>query len=116
MTALSRVRSTLTLALLVAPPAVGSGTAALQASVREATNDSAAEAARHVVHTTRGVVKSVGSDAIVVARPKGRGDITFRLRSSAHRNGTIAVGAVVSVRYEDEGDAHVALAVAVQRP
>jgi hypothetical protein len=116
MTALSHVRSALTLVALVAPPAAASSTAALPTSAREAANDSAADAARHVVHTTRGVVKSVASDAIVVARPKGRGEITFRLRSSAHRNGTIAVGVVVSVRYEDEGDAHVALAVAVQRP
>jgi hypothetical protein len=75
-----------------------------------------AAADRHAVHTTRGVVKSLATDAIVVARPRGRGDITFKLPSSLHRNGTIAVGAVVSVRYEDQGDVHVALAVAVQRP
>jgi len=73
-------------------------------------------ATHRAVHTTRGVVKSVGSDALVVARPNGRGDITFRLRSSAHRNGTIGVGSEVSVRYEDEGDVHVALAVAVRKP
>jgi hypothetical protein len=81
-----------------------------------AAGDSAAGADTHAVHTTRGIVKSVGADAIVVARPKGRGDITFRLRSSLHRSGTIAVGSVVSVRYEDQGDVHVAIAVAVQRP
>jgi len=51
-----------------------------------------------------------------VARPKGRGDITFKVRPSLHRDGTIAVGSDVSVRYEDEGDEHVAIAVAVKRP
>ena len=56
---------------------------------------------RTTVHTTRGIVKSVDSKAIVVARPKGRGDITFKLRPSMHRDGTIAVGSDVSVRYED---------------
>jgi hypothetical protein len=71
---------------------------------------------RTAVHTTRGVVKSVDSKAIVVARPKGRGDITFKVRPSLHRDGTIAVGSDVSVRYEDEGNEHVAIAVAVRRP
>ena len=51
-----------------------------------------------------------------MARPKGRGDITFTLRPSLHRDGTITVGSDVSVRYEDEGDEHVAIAVAVKRP
>ena len=78
--------------------------------------DDPAGAGHSSVHTTRGVVKSVGADALVVARPKGRGDIAFRLRPSAHRNGTIAIGSEVSVRYEDEGHVHVALAVAVRRP
>lgn len=68
------------------------------------------------VHTTRGVVKSVDSKAIVVARPKGRGDITFKVRPSLQRDGTIAVGSDVSVRYEDQGNEHVAIAVAVRRP
>ena len=88
---------------------------ALALNANPSTGD-ATGAAHQAVHTTRGVVKSVGSDALVVARPKGRGDITFRLRSSARRNGTIAIGSEVSVRYEDEGDVHVALAVAVRRP
>ena len=79
-------------------------------------SDEAAGAVHQPVHTTRGVVKSLGSDALVVARPKGRGDITFTLRTSAHRNGTITIGSEVSVRYEDQGGAHVALAVSVRRP
>jgi hypothetical protein len=81
-----------------------------------ASSDDAAGATHQAVHTTRGVVKSVAPDALIVARPKGRGDITFKLRSSAHRNGTIAIGSEVSVRYEDEGSVHVALAVAVRKP
>ena len=81
-----------------------------------ATGGAAAGGQRSAVHTTRGVVKSMDSNAIVVARPKGRGDITFRLGAVLHQNGTIVIGAAVSVRYEDRGDEHVALAVTVQRP
>jgi hypothetical protein len=94
----------LVLAGLVVPPAFASASGATGSADRTA------------VHTTRGVVKSVDSKAIVVARPKGRGDITFTLRPSLHRDGTITVGSDVSVRYEDEGDEHVAIAVAVKRP
>jgi hypothetical protein len=89
---------------LVAPSASASASGAADSADRTA------------VHTTRGVVKSVDSKAIVVARPKGRGDITFKVRPSLHRDGTIAVGSDVSVRYEDEGNEHVAIAVAVRRP
>lgn len=71
---------------------------------------------RHAVHATRGVVKSIDPEQIVVSRPNGRGDITFRLAPSVHRQGTIAVGALVSVRYEDRGVVHVAIAVAVRKP
>ena len=67
------------------------------------------------VHATRGVVKSIDPDTLVVSRPRNRGDITFRLSSSTQREGTIVVGVTVSVRYRDEGEVHVATAVALQR-
>ena len=67
------------------------------------------------VHATRGVVKSIDPATLVVSRPKNRGDITFALSSSTHREGTVVVGATVSVRYRDEGKVHVATAVALQK-
>ena len=68
------------------------------------------------VHATRGVVKSIDTATLVVSRPRNRGDITFRLNASTHREGTIVVGATVSVRYRDEGKVHLATAVALQTP
>ena len=67
-------------------------------------------------HATRGVVKSATPTEIVVARPKNRGDITIALSEATHVDGTIRVGAIVSVRYQDEGRRHVATAVAVEPP
>jgi len=67
------------------------------------------------VHATRGVVKSIDPDMLVVSRPRNRGDITFRLSASTEREGAIVVGATVSVRYRDEGHVHLATAVAQQR-
>lgn len=67
-------------------------------------------------HATRGTVKSAAPAAIVVARSKNRGDITLTMAPSTKVDGTIRVGATVSVRYHDEHGRHVAIAVAVERP
>ena len=45
----------------------------LVARASGSTGGAAAGDPRPAVHTTRGVVKSMDSNAIVVARPKGRG-------------------------------------------
>ena len=67
------------------------------------------------VHATRGVVKTIGPTTMVVSRPKHRGDIVFKLSPPPHIEGTITVGATVSVRYRDDGDSHVATAISVHR-
>jgi hypothetical protein len=67
------------------------------------------------VHATRGVVKTIGPTTLVVSRPKRRGDIVFKLSPSPHIEGTIVVGATVSVRYRDDGDDHVATAISVKK-
>ena len=68
------------------------------------------------VHATRGVVKSIDDATLVVARPKNRGEITFKLGPTLHRDGQIKAGATVSVRYRDEGKEHIATAVSLQKP
>lgn len=69
----------------------------------------------HVAQTThalRGVVKSVGVERLVVARSgPTRGDLTFVLTPSTLREGALAAGVVVSVRYLVEGTTLVATAV-----
>ncbi|MBY0495805.1 MAG: hypothetical protein K2Y23_16465 [Cyanobacteria bacterium] len=67
-------------------------------------------------HATRGIVTRADPSAIVVARPKHRGDITLTLSPATHVDGTITVGAMVSVRYHDDHGRHVATAVSVERP
>jgi hypothetical protein len=68
------------------------------------------------VHATRGVVKTISPTTLIVSRPKRRGDIVFKLSPSPHIEGTIVVGATVSVRYRDDGDDHVATAISVKKP
>ena len=67
-------------------------------------------------HATRGTVKSIGATTLVIARAGNRGEITFELKPSIHRQGTIGVGTTVSVRYQDDGKRHVATAITVDNP
>lgn len=67
-------------------------------------------------HATRGVVKAVDDTTLVIVRFAHRGEMTFRLRASTKRDGVIAPGATVSVRYVEDGDTNVATAVALQQP
>jgi hypothetical protein len=66
------------------------------------------------IHATRGIVKSIAKTALVIGRPKDRGDISFKLNASTSLDGEIQVGSMVSVRYYDDGKAHIATAVAAQ--
>ena len=66
------------------------------------------------IHATLGIVKSITKTALVVDRLKNRGNISFTLNGSTNLDGKIIVGSLVSVRYYDEGKAHVATAVAAQ--
>jgi hypothetical protein len=66
------------------------------------------------IYATRGVVKSFAKTALVIDRLKGRGDISFKLNPKTSLDGEIIVGSLVSVRYYDDGKAHIATAVAAQ--
>jgi hypothetical protein len=68
-------------------------------------------------HATTGVVKSLNDTTLVISRPgKKGGDMTFALDSSTAREGTLAVGSPVSVRYHDQGKTKVATAITAQQP
>lgn len=68
-----------------------------------------------MTHATRGVVKTIDATTLVLSRPKDLGEMTFKLSPSVQKQGTVVVGATVSVRYHEEGKVHVALAISVQR-
>ena len=72
-------------------------------------------------HATTGVVKSISDTSMVIKRSPWKsgevwksGEMTFNLDSSTQREGTIAAGTSVSVRYRDEGGNHVATAITPQ--
>jgi hypothetical protein len=68
-------------------------------------------------HATSGVVKSLNDTTLVISRPgKKGGDMTFVLDSSTAREGALAVGSPVSVRYHDQGKTKVATAITAQQP
>lgn len=67
-------------------------------------------------HATTGVVKSVDDSTLVISHKNGKKeeDMTFMLNSSTKKEGTLAAGEHVSVRYHDQGSSKVATAVTVQ--
>lgn len=73
-------------------------------------------AATAAVHATKGVVKSVDATTLVITKTAGKGpETTFVLNASTQKQGDIAVGASVDVRYHAEGKAKVATAVSVAK-
>jgi hypothetical protein len=67
------------------------------------------------VHATSGVVKSMDANTLVIRRQgKNQGEMTFSLNASTRREGAIAVGSPVSVRYQKEGNKDVATAIALR--
>lgn len=103
------VAAILMLGVIVPGPTIALAQATQQAESPAAPGQGSA------VHATRGVVKAIDAKTLVVSRPKGRGDITFDLTPTIHREGTITVGSTVAVRYRDEGQHHIATAISVQR-
>lgn len=63
-------------------------------------------------HATRGVVRSLDSSTLVITRAGvRRGEMTFALDTTTQREGTLAVGTPVSVRYREDGKRHIATAI-----
>ena len=68
-------------------------------------------------YSTVGVVQSVSTTSLVITHAgKPRGEMTFVLSPTTHREGTVDVGATVSIRYVNDGTMHVATAVTSERP
>ena len=103
-------------AAVMAMPVVGFATisqAPPAAAKKEATKTTTKAAP---THATSGVVKSVDDSMLVVTKSgKKPQDMTFTLNANTHKEGAIAVGAPVSVRYQEEGKTHVATAVTVEQ-
>ena len=109
------ITTALLMGALSVAPIVGFAATPGDAQASAATKQASTTAAG--THATRGVIKSVDASTLVITRNgKERGDMTFTLNASTHRDGTMAVGAPVSVRYREDGKMHVATAVVAQQP
>lgn len=90
----------------------GAAFAGLPGDRPDAQGGQQAQATPRPTHAVRGVVKSIDATSLVIksSRRKPNG-LVFVLNSSTLREGTIAVGSTISVRYQIEGDTLVATAV-----
>ena len=66
-------------------------------------------------HATRGIITSLDETTLVISRSgKKPAEMTFMLNPSTQREGNLAVGTPVSVRYREDGKTHVATALSAQ--
>jgi hypothetical protein len=102
---------------MVAALALAGGIALVPATGFAAQSAKPQKEAKHssASHATAGTVKSIDANTMVITRSgKEAGDMTFQLNTSTHRSGTVEVGSVVSVRYQEEGTNRVATAITAQ--
>jgi hypothetical protein len=86
------------------------------AAKKEATSGTSGTAKAAPTHATKGVVKSVDDATLVITRHgKKPEDMTFTMNANTHKEGAVAVGAPVSVRYQENGTSHIATAVSVEQ-
>ncbi len=110
------IATTVLAAAVMAVPVVGFATARQAtptAAKKEATKTTTKAAP---THATRGVVKSVDDSTLVITKSgKKPEDMTFTIDANTHKEGAVAPGAPVSVRYHEAGKTHVATAVSVEQ-
>jgi hypothetical protein len=96
------------LGALLAVPMAGWAAPAGVAGQTSATAPKTVKAAKRststTVHTTRGVVKSIDANTLVIERgkKKNKKDMTFALDTTTHRDGDINVGSTVAVHYKND--------------
>ena len=101
----------LTLAVMVVPIC----TFAAQTQAPQASDVTSGARQAVGTHATRGIVRVIDANTMVIMRAGNRGIMTFSLTFSTHREGVIVAGSTVSVRYREDGKNHVATAIALQR-
>lgn len=108
------MRYTLTALMLVGLLAT-SGLAIAQTT--KSAKPAAAKPASTATHSVQGVVKSVDASSLVITKSgKKGGEMTFKLDSTTQKDGSIANGSAVSVRYRMDGSSMVATAVNAEAP
>ena len=95
---------------LAAPAVPGQTNATAPKSLKPAKSASA-KATSTATHLTRGVVKSVDSNSLVIERGAGKKkkEMTFALDGTTRRTGDINVGSTVAVHYKNDASKLMAL-------
>jgi len=111
------MRYTLTALTLAGALLASAGAFAQTAKPAKPAKPAAAAAAAKpaAVHSVEGVVKSVDASSIVITRSNKK-EMSFKLESSTQKDGTIASGSKVSIRYHMDGASMVANAVNAEAP
>jgi hypothetical protein len=105
----SLLRRTALFGLLLAVPAFAMATP--HASGQKTKSSTAAVP----THATKGTVKSIDDTKLVITRsPKGGHEMSFVVNPSTQRQGDVAVGSTVEVRYHTEASKNIATTISVQ--
>jgi hypothetical protein len=92
-------------------------TASSQPSQTSGSGAQAANTAKSTMHATKGVVKFVDGNKLVIARsPRYGMEMSFILNPTTERVGNLKVGSTVDVRYRTEAEKKIATAVSVEHP
>ena len=76
-----------------------------------------ASTAKAASHSVSGTVKAVDATMLTVTRSgKDKNDLMVMMNSSTQKDGNIAVGSKVSVRYKEENGQNIATAVKASAP
>jgi hypothetical protein len=98
---------------LAAPAAVAGQAKSTAPQGLKPAKTASAKSSSTVAHSTRGIVKSIDSNNLVIERGAGKKkkEMTFALDATTHREGEINVGSTVAVRYKNEASKLMALDV-----
>ena len=109
----SRTAALVLSALMMASAAFAAQTAPAKPAAA-AKKEAAKPAPAAATHATTGVVKSIDDSKLVISKSATKGpETTFAVNSSTQKEGTIAAGTTVDVRYKTEGKEKVATAISV---
>ena len=103
-------------ALLLIATAIGASAQTTSGTPGGAATPRHAVSAQLATHSTRGVVETVDAARLVIRDPRHTRQTTFVLNAQTERQGRIAAGVSVTVRYRTEKGANVATAVVVEPP
>ena len=95
----------------LAKPAVPGQTSATAPKSLKPARSASAKSTSTATHLTRGVVKSVDSNSLVIERGTGKKkkEMTFALDGTTRRTGDINVGSTVAVHYKNDASKLMAL-------